>query len=68
MTPRAKGAVLWGLVGALSFLVLAQGYVLLGGRLPVGLLGRLGVGAVVGVVATGATYLAAGRLARKEQG
>jgi len=31
---RAKSAVLWGLVGGFTFLVLAQGYLLVGGDLP----------------------------------
>ncbi|GAB7092175.1 hypothetical protein JCM18237_24460 [Halorubrum luteum] len=31
---RAKSAVLWGVVGGFTFLVLAQGYLLVGGDLP----------------------------------
>jgi len=31
---RAKSAALWGLVGGFTFLVLAQGYLLVGGDLP----------------------------------
>ncbi len=67
MTPRRKSALLWGAIGALSFLVLAQGYVLLVGRLPVGFLGRLGVGLLVGAVTTGLSAVTERRLAAKEQ-
>ncbi|NIW29157.1 MAG: hypothetical protein GWN07_18345, partial [Actinobacteria bacterium] len=47
MRPRDRLA--WGLVGALSFLVLVQGYELAVG-LPVGLLPKLAVAALVGGV------------------
>ena len=67
MTPRRKAALLWGAIGALSFLVAAQGYVLLVARLPVGTLGLLGIGTVVGGVTTAVTYRLSGRFARKEQ-
>jgi hypothetical protein len=67
VTPRRKSALLWGAIGALSFLVLAQGYVLLVGRLPVGFLGRLGVGLLVGAVTTGLSAVTERRLAAKEQ-
>jgi ABC-type Co2+ transport system permease subunit len=53
---RRKSSLLWGLVGALLFLVLALGYRLAGGTLPVGVGGlagiALGVGGVVAVAAT----------------
>ena len=42
ITPRRLSALLWGLVGALSFLVAHGGYLLLGGRF-------LGVGPVAAV-------------------
>jgi len=67
VTPRRKSALLWGAIGALSFLVTAQGYVLLVARLPVGTLGLLGIGAVVGCVTTVVTHRLAGWFARKEQ-
>jgi hypothetical protein len=57
----AKSAALWGVVGALSFLVLHQGYVLLGND-GIGLLPAMGVAVVVGVVTTGLTVLVARRL------
>ncbi len=67
MTPRRKAALLWGVIGGLSFLVAAQGYVLLVARLPVGTLGLLGVAVLVGSVATVTTGLLQRRLAQKEQ-
>ena len=55
MSPRRKSRLLWGLVGALTFLVLALGYRLAGGTLPVGVGGlvgiAVGVGGTVAVVA-----------------
>ncbi|MFB6292812.1 MAG: hypothetical protein ABEH60_00945 [Halonotius sp.] len=50
MTPRRKSSLLWGLVGTLTFLVLALGYALAGGQLPVGPLGLGGIAVFVGVV------------------
>jgi hypothetical protein len=67
VTPRRKAALLWGVIGGLSFLVAAQGYVLLVARLPVGTLGLLGVAVLVGSVATVTTGLLQRRLAQKEQ-
>ena len=61
VSPRTKASALWGLVGALSFLVLAQGYQLLEGP-SVGLLPLLGVGVVVAVAASATAYVAAGLL------
>ena len=48
MSPRRKSSLLWGLVGTLLFLVLALGYYLTGGSLPVGPLGLAGLGVAVG--------------------
>ena len=60
MTPRRKSSLLWGLVGALLFLVLALGYRFAGGTLPVGVGGLAGIAVVVGgVVAVAATALEA---------
>jgi hypothetical protein len=42
MRPRQKSALLWGAVGALTFLVLHQGYLLADGRF-------LGVGPVAAI-------------------
>jgi hypothetical protein len=62
---RTKSGALWGLVGALAFLVLTQGYVLLVGPLPLGLLGRIGLAALLGAIVAGVTYAAEHRLVRK---
>jgi len=54
--PRRKSSLLWGLIGTLLFLVLALGYRLAGGSLPVGVGGlagiAVGVGGVVAVAST----------------
>jgi hypothetical protein len=50
MDPRVKSSLLWGLVGGMAFLVLVQGYHLVGDRF-LGL-GPMTVGAVVVFVAT----------------
>jgi hypothetical protein len=55
LSPRTKASLLWGLVGALAYLVLVQGYDLAFG-LDVGLAARFGVAALVGAVAAGLTY------------
>ena len=60
---RRRSALLWGAVGALAFLVLAQGASLAGVDLPVGFLGRVGLALVVGAVATAAAYATEHRLA-----
>lgn len=57
----AKSAVLWGLVGALAFLVLHQGYVLVGND-GVGMLPAIAIAVVVGAIATGVTYVGERRL------
>jgi hypothetical protein len=62
--PRTKSSLLWGLVGALAFLVLVQGYDLTVG-LDVGFLARFGVAAVVGAVAAGLSYRLLPRLRAK---
>jgi uncharacterized membrane protein len=62
---RTKSGVLWGAVGALAFLALTQGYVLLVGSLPVSLLVRLALAAVLGVAVAGVSYVTEHRLARK---
>ena len=56
MRARTKSAILWGLVGVLSFLVVAQGYVILVDELPLSLLGLVGVGVIVGGVTSTIAY------------
>lgn len=64
MTPRRKSSLLWGLVGALLFLVLALGYRLAGGTLPVGVGGLAAIALGVGVVVTATAPAVAARLRR----
>ena len=66
MRPRTKASLLWGAVGALSFLVLVQGYELLAAP-GISLLVKLAIAAVVGVVASGASYVFEGWLMRSER-
>ena len=61
MDRRQKASVLWGLVGALAFLVLVQGYELLGGP-GIGMGAKFAVALGVGIGATGLAYVAEGRL------
>ncbi len=61
MDARTRTSLLWGLVGALTFLVLVQGYELFQ-SVPVGFGVKLGVAALVGLVAAGLTYAAEGWL------
>jgi hypothetical protein len=64
VTPRTKSSLLWGLVGALAFLVLVQGYDLLAG-LSVGFVARVAVAVVVGSAAAGLSYRLAPRFRAK---
>jgi len=64
--PRVKSSLLWGAVGAMTFLALHQAYLLLDGEFTsVGAVA--GVTLLVGIVAGVASYLAEGWLARKER-
>jgi hypothetical protein len=65
VTPRARSAALWGLVGTLSFLVLVQGYRLVVGSLGVGFGATAAVALVVGVVVAVASYATEHRLSAK---
>lgn len=62
MKPRLKSSLLWGAIGALSFLVLIQGYHLVGGEF-VGIDVMLGVTGVVFVASTVTTHLLRPRVA-----
>jgi len=59
--PATRSSLLWGLVGGLSFLVLAQGYELLG-DLGVGFGPKVAVAVVVAIGAAAATHLTRDRL------
>ena len=62
---RAKSAALWGVVGGFAVLVLAQGFLLVAGDLPVGYGGLIGLAAAVAVVSAGIAYAAEHRLRAK---
>lgn len=62
---RRRSALLWGAVGALSFLVVAQGYLLLDGELPLGYAGLFPVAAAVGGILAATAYLFEHRLRRR---
>ena len=64
---RVKSATLWGLVGGFAFLVLAQGYLLVGGELPFRYAGIFPLAAVVALVAGGITYLTEHRVGAKRR-
>jgi len=62
---RAKSAALWGLVGGFAFLVLAQGFLIVGGPLPVGYGALVGLAAAVAVASGGIAYATEHRLRSK---
>ena len=66
MDPRVKSSLLWGAIGALSFLVLLQGYVLATSEF-VGIGRMVGVTAVVFVVTTASAHLLRPRLAGRNE-
>ncbi|AHG04815.1 hypothetical protein HALDL1_15360 [Halobacterium sp. DL1] len=55
MDARTRGSLLWGLVGALAFLVLAQAYLLVAER-GIGFLPTLGVALAVFAAASVTSY------------
>lgn len=57
MNPRLKASVLWGATGALSFLVLVQGYELLS-DVSLSFALKFAVAGLVATLATGSTYVA----------
>jgi hypothetical protein len=57
VTTQRKSSLLWGLVGALAFLVLVQGYRLVVGPFGPGLLALGGVAVLVGAASAGLTYV-----------
>ncbi|WP_186279050.1 hypothetical protein [Halorubrum ezzemoulense] len=65
---RLRSAALWGAVGGFAFLVLAQGYRLVGpGSLPVGIGGLALVALGVAAASAGLSYLAEARLRAKRR-
>lgn len=66
MRGRTKASLLWGVIAALSFLVLIQAYHLLGDE-RVALSVMIGVAVVVGVVSGVFAYVVEGWLASRAQ-
>ncbi|GAB3706108.1 hypothetical protein [Halorubrum pallidum] len=65
---RAKSAALWGLVGGLSFLALAQGYRLVAGSdLPVSFAGAVAIATGIAVASGGIAYVTEHRLRAKRR-
>lgn len=64
---RRRASLLWGLVGALAFLVLVQGFELLGGE-SVTVAVKAGVAVAVGVAAAMSSYLFGAWLAARREG
>ncbi|MFO8115957.1 MAG: hypothetical protein R6U01_11505 [Halorubrum sp.] len=62
---RAKSAALWGVVGGLAFLVLAQGVLIAAGALPVGYGGLVALAAAIAVASGGIAYATEHRLRAK---
>jgi len=62
---RTKSSLLWGAVGALTFLVLAQGYLIGVGSLPTSYLGVVVIGVTVGGTVGTVSYLTEPWLAAK---
>ncbi|PSP44778.1 hypothetical protein BRC68_01590 [Halobacteriales archaeon QH_6_64_20] len=67
MRPRTKASLLWGIVGTMSFLVLVQGYELVGDP-GTGFGVKLGVALLVGAATTLLAYAIEGRLGGTDVG
>ena len=65
MSPRGRSALLWGVVGVLSYFVLAQASLAFVGPLPFDPVGLVGVGVGIAVLVAGVTYAVEHRLVRK---
>lgn len=65
MTPGTKSSLLWGVIGALAFLVLLQGYELVTGQ-RVTIAAKAGVTVAVLVGATALSYVTRARLPGNE--
>ena len=64
---RAEFAALWGLVGGFAFLVLAQGYLLVGGDLPFAYAGLFPLAAGIAAASGGIAYVTEYRLRAKRR-
>ena len=67
ITPRLRSSLLWGVVGALLFLALAQGSRLAVAPLSVGVAVTVGLALAVGAVVAAVSYTAEHRLTPKER-
>ena len=65
MRRRTKSSLLWGTIGALTFLVLAQGYLIGVGSLPTSYIGMVVIGVMIGGTVGTVSYLAEPWLAAK---
>lgn len=65
MRRHTKSSLLWGAIGALTFLVLAQGYRIVVGPLPTGSLGMVVIGLTIGGTVGTVSYLTEPWLATK---
>ncbi|MEF8780868.1 MAG: hypothetical protein V5A46_09350 [Haloferacaceae archaeon] len=64
---RRRSAALWGAVGALAFLAVSQGYLLLGGELPFRYVGLFPLAVAVGTALATTAYAFERRLLRWER-
>jgi len=64
---RARSAALWGVGGGFAFLVLAQGYLLVDGDLPVGYAGLFAIAGAIAVASGGLAYATEHRLHAKRR-
>ena len=62
---RLRSAVLWGVVGGLSVVVLAQGWLLVGGSVPVSYGGVVALAGGVAAITGAVTFVTEHRIARK---
>lgn len=62
---RLRSAALWGAVGGFAFLVLTQGYLLVGGSLPFAYPWLFGMAAVLAAVVAAIAYRVEHRIGRK---
>ena len=64
---RARSAALWGLVGGIAFLALAQGYLLVDGDLPFGYVGLFALAGGIAAASGGIAYATEHRLRAKRR-
>ena len=62
---RLRSAVLWGIVGGLSVVVLAQGWLLVGGSLPISFVGVVALAGSVAATTGAVAFVTEHRITRK---